>query len=82
MPNATCAATMPSTASASCTPPRTLAKNATTSSSTAISGTIICPLMPCTMKPISAANFVDSLSIAALSSTPPPSIQAPSPKIA
>ena len=67
---------------ASATPRGTLAKNETISSSSATTGTIICPLRPCTMNPTSSGNADTSLSITDLSSTPPSWIHFPRPKTA
>lgn len=71
---------MPRVIAAHSTPPGTFAKKDATSSSTAITGTIICPLTPCTMIPSAPAYVVVWFRTAAASSTPPSAIHFLNPK--
>ena len=64
------------------TPRGTFAKNDSTRRISTSSGKTISPLMPCSANPPSPVNAVVSLSMAALSNTPPLWIQVPRPKMA
>ncbi len=78
----TCAITSSSTSPAHFTAPGSLVKKDTTSSASASSGSTVSPFRPWTMSPTSSGNAICSLSISALSSTPPPSTHLPRPAIA
>ena len=64
------------------TPRGTLAKNESTKRMSTRTGKTIWPLMPCSANPPSPVKVDASLSMVALSNTPPLWIHAPRPKIA